>query len=93
VVDASAFGPIVIGSMSAANRLAPPETRAQVISTHFVFAYSGLAIPVIGVGVAAHYFGDFRAVLGCSIALAAHRAGNAPRIRMVCTAVRAGAIS
>ena len=71
VVGGSAFGALVIGSLSAANRLAPPETRAQVISSYFVFAYSGLAIPVIGVGVAADYFGDFRAVLGCSIVLAA----------------------
>jgi hypothetical protein len=55
---------------SGAKRLALPETRAQVISSYFVFAYSGLAIPVIGVGVAADHVGDFRAVLGCSIVLA-----------------------
>ena len=70
VVAGSAFGALVIGSLSAANRLALPETRAQVISSYFVFAYSGLAIPIIGVGVAADHVGDFRAVLGCSIALA-----------------------
>jgi MFS family permease len=70
VVAGSAFGALVIGSLSAANRLALPETRAQVISSYFVFAYSGLAIPVIGVGVAADHFGNFRAVLGCSIVLA-----------------------
>jgi hypothetical protein len=70
VVAGSAFGALVIGSLSAANRLALPESRAQVISSYFVFAYSGLAIPVVGVGVAADYFGDFRAVLGCSIVLA-----------------------
>jgi MFS family permease len=70
VVAGSAFGALVIGSLSAANRLALPETRAQVISSYFVFAYSGLAIPVIGVGIAADHVGDFRAVLGCSIALA-----------------------
>jgi len=35
---------------------------------YFVFAYAGLTIP--GVGVAADYVGDFRAVLSCSIALA-----------------------
>src|ERR1700761_7963983 len=70
VVAGSAFGALVIGSLSTANRLAPPENRAQVISSYFVFAYSGLAIPVVGVGVAADYFGDFRAVLGCSIVLA-----------------------
>jgi hypothetical protein len=41
-----------------------------VISSHFVFAYSGLAIPALGVGVAADHVDNFRAVLGCSIALA-----------------------
>jgi hypothetical protein len=70
VVAGSAFGALVIGSLSTANRLARPETRAQVISSYFVFAYSGLAIPVIGVGVAADRVGNFRAVLGCSIGLA-----------------------
>jgi MFS family permease len=78
VVAGSAFGALVIGSLSAANRLALPETRAQVISTYFVFAYSGLAIPVIGVGVAADYVGNFRAVLGCSIVLALLRALAVP---------------
>jgi hypothetical protein len=43
--------------------------RAQVISGYFVFAYAGLAIPVVGVGVAVDYVGNFRAVLGCSIVL------------------------
>jgi hypothetical protein len=43
---------------------------AVVAGSYFVFAYSGLAIPVVGVGVAADYFGDFSAVLGCSIVLA-----------------------
>jgi MFS family permease len=70
VVAGSAFGALVISSLSVANRLPPPETRAQVISSYFVFAYSGLAVPVIGVGVAADHVGDFRAVLGCSIVLA-----------------------
>ena len=70
VVAGSAFGALVIGSLSAANRLASAETRAQVISTYFVFAYSGLSIPVVGVGVASDYVGNFRAVLGCSVLLA-----------------------
>lgn len=69
-VTGSAYGALAIGSLSTANRLASPETRAQAISTYFLFAYTGLAIPVIGVGVAADHVGDFRAVLGCSIVLA-----------------------
>jgi MFS family permease len=69
-VTGIAYGALAIGSLSTANRLAPPEARARVISTYFLFAYTGLAIPVIGVGVAADHVGNFRAVLGCSIVLA-----------------------
>jgi len=71
VVGGLAVGALFIGSLSTANRLAPAENRAQVLSTFFVFAYSGLIIPVVGVGTAADYVGDFRAVLGGSIALGA----------------------
>jgi hypothetical protein len=42
-----------------------------VISTYFVFAYAGLSIPVVGVGIASDYIGNFRAVLACSIVLSA----------------------
>jgi hypothetical protein len=69
-----------IGSLSIANRLAPAESRARVISTYFVFAYTGLIIPVVGVGIASDYVGDFRAVLGCSIALAVLCAASAAAI-------------
>ena len=71
VLGGTAFGAIAIGSLSTANRLARPETRAEVISTYFVFAYTGLSIPVVGVGIAADFVGNFRAVLSCSILLAA----------------------
>jgi hypothetical protein len=64
-------GAIFIGSLSTANRLAPAETRGRVVSTFFVFVYVGLALPVIGVGMASEYVGDVRAVLACSIVLAA----------------------
>lgn len=71
VVGGVAVGALFIGSLSTANRLAPAENRARVLSTFFVFAYTGLIIPVVGVGTAADYVGDFRAVLGDSIALSA----------------------
>lgn len=54
-----------------ANRLAPAHTRGKVISTYFVFAYIGLTAPVIAVGFGSQAFGDFRATLGCAVALAA----------------------
>jgi MFS family permease len=71
VVGGFAVGAMNVGSLSTANRLAGEEDRARVLSTYFVFAYSGLIIPVVGVGVASDFVGDFRAVLGCSIVLAA----------------------
>jgi MFS family permease len=80
VVAGSAFGALIIGSLSVANRLAPEGIRAKVISTYFVFAYSGLSIPVVGVGIASDYVGDFRAVLGCSVVLAVLCALSAARI-------------
>jgi MFS family permease len=71
IVSGIATGAVFIGSLSTANRLAPADIRGRVVSTYFVFAYVGLTIPVIGVGIAAQYEGDFRAVLACAIALAA----------------------
>ena len=70
-VGGIAVGCVFIGSLSTANRLAPAERRGQVISLFFVFCYLGLAVPVIGVGIAAVHFGIFRSVVVCSIALAA----------------------
>ncbi len=71
VIGGVAVGAAFIGSLSTANRLAPVQMRGRVVSTYFVFAYVGLTIPVIGVGIASEHVGDFRAVLVCSIALAA----------------------
>ena len=65
-----AVGCVFIGSLSTANRLAPAERRAQVVSSYFVLCYLGLAVPVIGVGISSEHFGIFRSVLVCSIALA-----------------------
>lgn len=80
VVGGTAVGAMSIGSLSIANRLAPQDRRAQVISTYFVFAYTGLIIPVVGVGIASDYVGDFRAVLGCSIVLAVLCAASASAV-------------
>jgi len=71
VVSGVAVGAVFMGSLAVANRLAPAETRGQVISTYFVFAYVGLTVPVVAVGISSQAFGDFRATLGCAVALAA----------------------
>ena len=70
-VSGVGVGAVFMGSLAVANRLASAQIRGQVISTYFVFAYVGLTVPVIAVGFGSQAFGDFRATLGCAIALAA----------------------
>jgi len=71
VVGGVAVGAVFLGSLATANRLAPPGRRAQTVSTFFVLCYAGLIIPVVGVGVATLFTGDFPAVLAFSVLLAA----------------------
>jgi MFS family permease len=70
VVGGFAVGAVFLGSLATANRLAPPAQRGQTISTFFVLCYAGLIIPVVGVGVASGFIGNFAAVLALSILLA-----------------------
>ena len=71
VVGGVAVGAVFMGSLATANRLAPPQRRGQAISTYFMACYSGLIIPVVGVGVASGFIGDFAAVLAFSVLIAA----------------------
>jgi MFS family permease len=70
VVGGVAVGAVFLGSLATANRLAPPGRRGQVVSAFFVACYCGLIVPVVGVGVASGFIGDFGAVLALSILLA-----------------------
>ena len=70
VVGGVAVGAVFLGSLATASRLAPPGQRGQVLSAYFVACYTGLIIPVIGVGVATEFISDFAAVLALSVALA-----------------------
>jgi MFS family permease len=81
VVGGVAVGSVFLGSLATANRLAPPKQRGQTISTYFVLCYCGLIVPVIGVGVASEFIGDFRAVLALSILLAGVCLFSLTRIR------------
>jgi len=71
VVGGVAVGAVFLGSLATANRLAPPGQRGQTVSTFFELCYAGLIIPVVGVGVATLFIGDFPAVLAFSVLLAA----------------------
>jgi len=44
---ASAFG--FRGSLQEANRIAPPERRAQLLSAYLLCCYGGNALPAVGV--------------------------------------------
>jgi MFS family permease len=81
VVGGVAVGAVFLGSLATANRLAPPGQRGQVISAYFVACYTGLIIPVVGVGVASEFIGDFAAVLALSILLAGLCLFSLARIR------------
>jgi len=70
IVGGTAVGAVFLGSLATANRLAPPGRRGQAISSFFVACYAGLIVPVVGVGVASGFIGDFAAVLAFSILLA-----------------------
>jgi MFS family permease len=70
VVGGVAVGSVFLGSLATANRLAPPERRSHALSAFFVACYTGLIIPVVGVGVASEFISDFAAVLALSILLA-----------------------
>jgi MFS family permease len=71
VVGGAAVGAVFLASLATANRLAPPERRGQAISAYFMACYSGLIIPLVGVGVASGFIGDFAAVLAFAILVAA----------------------
>jgi MFS family permease len=51
-------------------RRATRRRRGQAVSAFFVACYCGLVIPVVGVGVASQFIGDFRSVLALSVLLA-----------------------
>jgi len=83
VVGGAAVGAVFLGSLATANRLAPPGRRGQTVSTFFVLCYAGLIIPVVSVGVATLFIGDFPAVLAFSILLAALSLFSLTSIRRV----------
>jgi MFS family permease len=67
---------LVIGSgLAAINQRAPVERRAETASAFFVVTYVGLALPVIGVGLAAESFGLKTAGVAFSIGVAVLVAG------------------
>lgn len=96
LVIATAVGGIAAGlgfraSLEVVNDLAPPERRAEIVSSYYVVVFAGNALPIIGVGIVTDLFNGTVAsvAFGVTIALFAIVAlvasptvlGNATRLR------------
>ncbi len=80
-------GLVTMGALATVNRIAPPERRGEILSTLFVAAYAGLAIPAICVGIASEHWGFFPATLTCAIAIAILLAVSAAKL-IICAGPR-----
>jgi MFS family permease len=63
-------GACFMGAVAAANRVAPPTHRAEVLAAFFLSAYTGVTVPTLCAGLAAEYFGGGTVTLWCSLAIA-----------------------
>jgi MFS family permease len=69
VITGAAQGFGWMGSSESVGRLAPPDQRASVMSSFYVVAYAGVALPVLAVGVGADWVGLPAAVSALAVAV------------------------
>ena len=69
VITGTAQGFGWMGSSESVGRLAPPGQRASVMSAFYIVAYTGVALPVLGVGVSADWIGLPAAVSTLAVAV------------------------
>lgn len=62
LLDGAGLGLAFMGGLGLVGRVAPPESRAEVLSACYVIIYLGESVPVLGVGYGADLFGLFPAV-------------------------------
>ncbi len=70
-VCAAASGLGYRGSLQVANQIAPPDKRAEIVSSYFICGFAGNALPVIGVGVISTFAGPITASLAFAVTIAA----------------------
>jgi MFS family permease len=58
------------GSLQVASQIAPPDRRAEIVSSYFICGFAGNALPVIGVGVVSTLFGPVAASLAFALTIA-----------------------
>ncbi len=71
------------GAVSTVIAVAPPQARGESLAGFFLAAYLGLAVPVVGLGVATQYLSDPVALLVFAAALLAALAAVARRLLRV----------
>lgn len=64
IITGAGQGLAFMGSMALISQVAPPQRRADVISSFYVVIYLGVGIPILGVGFGAEAVGLYHAVLG-----------------------------
>jgi MFS family permease len=64
VLDGAGQGLALMGVLAAINLASPPVRRNEIISSLYIFNYLGLALPVLGMGIATHFVGLIAATLG-----------------------------
>lgn len=64
-------GLVFLAGITAVNAAAPPERRADVLSSFYVIVYLGVGLPVIGIGFLATSVGLLRSVQYFALAVAA----------------------
>src|SRR5262249_38046817 len=55
------------GSLQVINEIAPPDKRAEVISSYLVVCFTGNSLPVVGVGILAATFNPAVATIGLAL--------------------------
>jgi len=69
VVAGGGAGAAFRGSIATVSSIAPPQARGEALAGLFLAAYAGLAVPVLGLGVATQLLSTKVAVLGFGVAL------------------------
>jgi MFS family permease len=80
IVAGAGAGAAFRGVVATVIAITPPATRGEGLAGLFLVAYIGLAVPVVGLGVATLWVSMQVAVLGFAIALTAVLAAIAPRV-------------
>ncbi|AWW41466.1 MFS transporter [Streptomyces cadmiisoli] len=69
VITGAGAGLLFKGSVSTVLGLAEPESRSETLAGLFLAAYSGLALPILGIGVATRFISDKTALIGFTAVL------------------------